>query len=128
MDTLALPLPAINPPSSQGSLAPGKDWHNKCLTWRILEDTQGDAHVNSKIAIYKADIQGRHSFQPYGCFHPKIMVLPNHQFNRVFHSKPSILGTPIFGIINITWQITIIPEPECFGDFGEIPLLNHHLG
>ena len=20
----------------------------------------------------------------------------------------------------------IIPKPECFGDFGEVPLLNHH--
>ena len=25
-------------------------------------------------------------------------------------------------------QISIIPKPECFGDFGEVPLLNHHLG
>ena len=25
-------------------------------------------------------------------------------------------------------QISIIPKPECFGDFGEVPLLNHHFG
>ncbi len=25
-------------------------------------------------------------------------------------------------------QISIIPKPECFGDFGEVLLLNHHLG
>ena len=27
---------------------------------------------------------------------PKIMVPPNHPFNRVFHYKPSILGYPYF--------------------------------
>ena len=27
-----------------------------------------------------------------------------------------------------TGQISIIPKAECFGDFGEVPLLNHHLG
>ncbi len=33
---------------------------------------------------------------------PKLMVPPNHPFvHRVFHYKPSILGTPIFGNINI---------------------------
>ena len=25
-------------------------------------------------------------------------------------------------------QISIIPKPEFSGDFGEVPLLNHHLG
>ena len=25
-------------------------------------------------------------------------------------------------------QITVIPKPECFGDLGGIPLINHHLG
>ena len=25
--------------------------------------------------------------------------------------------------IHISGQITIIPKPECFGDFGDIPLL-----
>ena len=31
---------------------------------------------------------------------------------------------------NSKWsgQISIIPKPESFGDFGEVPLLNHHLG
>ncbi len=28
---------------------------------------------------------------------------------------------------NPTGQIRIIPKPEFFGDFGEVPLLNHHL-
>ena len=28
----------------------------------------------------------------------------------------------------IPGQISIIPKPEFFGDFGEVPLLNHHLG
>ncbi len=33
------------------------------------------------------------------------------------------------GVLNgkQTWQIRI-PKPEFFGDFGEIPLLNHLLG
>ena len=30
--------------------------------------------------------------------------------------------------IDISGQISIIPKPELFGDFGEVPLLNHHLG
>ena len=30
--------------------------------------------------------------------------------------------------VHTSGQISIIPKPECFGDFGEVPLLNHHLG
>ena len=31
-------------------------------------------------------------------------------------------------MFKISGQISIIPKPEFFGDFGEVPLLNHHLG
>ena len=31
-------------------------------------------------------------------------------------------------LITRSGQISIIPKPEFFGDFGEVPLLNHNLG
>ena len=34
----------------------------------------------------------------------KIGIPPNHPFNRVFHYKPSILGTPIFGTTHMESQ------------------------
>ena len=40
-------------------------------------------------------------------------------------------SSPIAQMISgpmLSGQISIIPKPECFGDFGEVPLLNHHLG
>ena len=43
---------------------------------------------------------------------------------RIFHKNSTHVGI-ISGQISI---INIIPKPECFGDFGEVPLLNHHLG
>ena len=40
------------------------------------------------------------------------------------------LTIPLMG--HFSWPLwaneSIIPKPECFGDFGEVPLLNHHLG
>ena len=32
-----------------------------------------------------------------------------------------------YTIYHVSGQISIIPKPEFVGDFGEIPLLNHHL-